>query len=239
MKKLNQDHGSNNPVWQEKKNSLYTELIFKDFSEAFGFMEVVSKLAEEHNHHPRWLNEWNRLEIWLKSHEAGDKITKIDYVLAEAISNAYIKYLGIKIEDKQSLARAKLYTDGGSRGNPGPSAAAYVICNTDDSVVKKDGVYLGVLTNNQAEYRGLEVGLKEAGELGVKKLSVYMDSELIIRQLNGVYRIKNKDLLPIYQKVQNLANAFKEIDFTHVPRELNKIADAEVNRILDENPSVK
>jgi ribonuclease HI/nicotinamidase-related amidase len=137
------------------------------------------------------------------------------------------------------IREAKLYTDGGSRGNPGPSAAAYVICKTDDSVVKKDGFYLNISTNNQAEYRGLEVGLKKAAELGIKKLSVYMDSELIIRQLNGVYKIKNKDLLPIYQEVKQLADIFEKIEFVHVPRELNKIADAEVNRVLDEKANAK
>jgi ribA/ribD-fused uncharacterized protein len=142
-------------------------------------------------------------------------------------------------DDSPTLEAAKLYTDGGSRGNPGPSAAAFVICKKDDSVVKKTGIYLGATTNNQAEYRGVEAGLKVAIELGVNNLSVYMDSELIIRQLNGVYKIKNKDLLPIYQEVKHLADSFEQIEFVHIPRELNKIADAEVNRVLDENASVK
>lgn len=142
-------------------------------------------------------------------------------------------------KDEHPLDEAKLYTDGGSRGNPGPSAAAFIICKTDGSVVKKFGIYLGTSTNNQAEYRGLEAGLKKSAELGIKKLLIYMDSELIVRQLNGIYKVKNKDLLPIYQEVKYLAGRFERAEFVHVPRELNKTADAEVNRVLDENSSAK
>lgn len=234
MKTINRDSNSDKIIWQEKEDSLYTKLVFKDFLEVFGFMKLVAKLAEEQNHHPRWLNEWNKLEIWLSTHEAGDRVTDKDYTLAEAISNAYLEHKNRKKGNKQNLVGAKLYTDGGSRGNPGPSAAAFVICRTDGSVVKKAGSYLGTLTNNQAEYRGLEAGLTEAIRLGIKKLLVYMDSELIVRQLNGIYKVKNKDLMPIFQKVQSLSGSFEQIEFIHVPRELNKIADAEVNRILDE-----
>jgi ribonuclease HI len=130
---------------------------------------------------------------------------------------------------------AKLFTDGGSRGNPGPSAAAYAICNMDDNVVEKSGKYLGEITNNQAEYQGLIGGLERAIELNIKALSVFMDSELVVKQINGIYKVKNIDLAPFYQIAIGLAKNFDAISFNHIPRELNKIADQEVNRILDEN----
>ncbi len=136
------------------------------------------------------------------------------------------------------MEEAKLYTDGGSRGNPGQAAYAYVICNMDGSVVEKSGKYMGITTNNQAEYQGLVAGLTRADELGVKSLQVYMDSELIIRQLNGQYKIKNALLLPFYSKSKELSGAFTSISFTHVPRALNQEADREVNRLLDEASSV-
>jgi ribonuclease HI len=132
------------------------------------------------------------------------------------------------------LEVAKLYTDGGSRGNPGPSAAAFVICNLDDSVVEKSGIYLGVTTNNKAEYQGLRLGLERAKEAGVQDLNVFMDSQLVVNQVNGIYKVKNPDLAPVNQEVLALAKLFKKISFTYVPRELNKLADKEVNRILDE-----
>ena len=131
------------------------------------------------------------------------------------------------------LEAAKLFTDGGSRGNPGPSAIAFVICKLDDSVVEKSGEYIGDTTNNQAEYQALKMGLKRAQELGAKKLIVNMDSELVVKQVNGLYKIKNAELLPHYTDIKQLAKDFDQITFQHVPRALNAIADKEVNRILD------
>ena len=135
---------------------------------------------------------------------------------------------------ESNMGEVKLYTDGGSRGNPGHSAGAFVICEMDDNVVEKSGFYIGIATNNQAEYRALLKGLQKVKALGVRKLNVFMDSELIVKQLNGLYKIKNKDLEPLYRQVKELANNFTEISFTHVPRLMNKEADDEVNRILDQ-----
>jgi ribonuclease HI len=127
-----------------------------------------------------------------------------------------------------------LFTDGGSRGNPGPSAIAFIICKLDDSVVEKSGEYIGDTTNNQAEYQALKAGLKRAQELGVSNLIVNLDSELVVKQINGLYKIKNQELLPHYQAVKELAGQFDEITFQHVPRALNAAADKEVNLILDQ-----
>ena len=132
------------------------------------------------------------------------------------------------------IQEAKLFTDGGSRGNPGPSAIAFAICEMDGSVVEKSGDYIGETTNNQAEYQALKMGLKRAAELEIKQLIVNMDSELVVKQINGLYKIKNAELLPHYQEVKQLAGKFEEITFQHVPRALNAIADKEVNRILDQ-----
>lgn len=137
-------------------------------------------------------------------------------------------------KSKMQIDTAKLFTDGGSRGNPGPSAIAYVICKMDDTVVEKSGEYIGVTTNNQAEYQGLKMGLERARELGVKKLIVSMDSELVVKQVNGLYKMKNANLKPHYDEVKQLAGKFDETTFQHVPRALNAAADKEVNRILDE-----
>jgi ribonuclease HI len=136
-------------------------------------------------------------------------------------------------DTKMQISQAKLFTDGGSRGNPGPSAIAFVICKMDDSVVEKSGEYIGDTTNNQAEYQALKAGLQRAHDLGVKELIVNMDSELVVKQINGQYKIKNAELLPHYNHAKRLAEKFDKITFQHVPRALNSIADKEVNRILD------
>jgi ribonuclease HI len=137
------------------------------------------------------------------------------------------------------LDEAKIYTDGGSRGNPGDSSCAFVICNMDDTVVEKSGYYIGVATNNQAEYYGFKKGLERARDLGIDKVSLYSDSQLVVNQMNGLYKVKNQELAPMHQDVREIANSFEKITFTYVPRELNKLADGEVNRILDQHQKNK
>lgn len=132
------------------------------------------------------------------------------------------------------LEEAKIYTDGGSRGNPGDSAGAYVICSMDDSVVEKSGYYIGMATNNQAEYYGFLKGLERARDLGINKITLFSDSQLVVNQMKGVYKVKNQELAPLHQQVGEIANFFEKINFVYIPRELNKEADAEVNRILDD-----
>lgn len=127
----------------------------------------------------------------------------------------------------------KLYGDGGSRGNPGPSASGFVILDMNDNILETNGEFLNITTNNQAEYHSLKLGLERAHQLGVKKVHVFMDSLLVINQMKGIFKVRNKELLPVYNRVKAQIADFDEVIFTHVPRELNKLADAEVNRILD------
>jgi mutator protein MutT len=133
----------------------------------------------------------------------------------------------------------KLYTDGGSRGNPGPSALGYVIYNSiDDSIIKDGSKYLGITTNNQAEYQAVKSGLEMCRTLGVKKVQVFLDSQLVANQMNGIYKIKNRDLWPIHEAIKNLSTTFKQgVSFTYIPRELNKAADSKVNEELDKATS--
>jgi ribonuclease HI len=135
--------------------------------------------------------------------------------------------------DTTRSAEAKLYADGGSRGNPGPSASGYVILTMNDEVVVKKGIYLGVTTNNQAEYQALKLGLEDALGRGIQKLHVYMDSLLVVNQMLGIFKVKNRDLWPIHDAIKQLVTKFKHITFTQVPRELNKLADGQVNEALD------
>ena len=127
----------------------------------------------------------------------------------------------------------KLFTDGGSRGNPGPSATAFVLLDMSDNVIEKGGSYIGDSTNNQAEYQAMLHGLDYAKELGVKIVHVYMDSLLVVNQMIGSYKIKNPDLFKIYLEAKDIVKLFDKVDFVHIPREMNRIADGQVNQILD------
>lgn len=131
------------------------------------------------------------------------------------------------------LTEIKLFADGGSRGNPGPSALGYAVLDMDDQVVVKKGTYLGVTTNNQAEYQALKSGLAEAKNMRAQIVHVYMDSLLVVNQMLGIFKVKNRDLWPIHASIKELAAGFKKVTYTHVPRQYNKIADAAVNEALD------
>lgn len=130
---------------------------------------------------------------------------------------------------------ATIYTDGGSRGNPGPSGIGYYIVGADGREIKRGGEYLGMSNSRLAEYYGLKEGLEQAIELGLKRVNFMSDSLMMVNQLNGVYQVKNLDLMQVYSDVLGLLSKLDSYSFTHVPREQNKEADAEVNRVIDEN----
>jgi ribonuclease HI len=135
--------------------------------------------------------------------------------------------------NKSSDDAAVIYSDGGSRGNPGPSAAGYVILNNRQEVVVEGGEYLGITTNNQAEYQGVRLGLEKAKELGYKKVDFKVDSMLVVNQMKGLYKIKNRELWPIHERIRALMTEFDRVTFTHVNREFNQLADGMVNKTLD------
>ena len=132
------------------------------------------------------------------------------------------------------LEEAKMFTDGGSRGNPGHSSCAYVICKMDGTVVEKSGYYMGMATNNQAEYYGMIKGLERCRDLGIDKVNLNSDSQLVVNQMNGFYKVKNQELAPLHAQLKQLAESFEKVTFHYVPRALNAAADKEVNRILDD-----
>jgi ribonuclease HI len=129
--------------------------------------------------------------------------------------------------------KVKLYADGGSRGNPGPSASGFVILDELDRLLHSDNRYLGLTTNNQAEYHALIQGMEWCIAKGVPSVHVYLDSLLVVNQLKGIFKVKNRDLWSLYESAKELSSKFREFKITHVPRELNKLADAEVNKALD------
>jgi ribonuclease HI len=129
--------------------------------------------------------------------------------------------------------RARLSTDGGARGNPGPAAFAYVLEAEDGTVLAAHGEAIGRATNNVAEYRALVAGLAKALELGVDEVEVVSDSELLVRQMTGVYRVKNEALQELSQDAARLGRRFRHVAYRAVRREQNELADRLVNEALD------
>ena len=129
--------------------------------------------------------------------------------------------------------KARLSTDGGARGNPGPAAYAFVIEAEDGSVLASRGEAFGVATNNVAEYRALIAGLEQALDLHVSDLEVVSDSELMVKQMRGEYRIKNAALRELASQAAQLARKLPAVRYRHVRRHENELADSLVNEALD------
>jgi ribonuclease HI len=130
--------------------------------------------------------------------------------------------------------RLCVFSDGASRGNPGPAGAGAVVLRSDGAVVAKCGKFLGVRTNNFAEYTGVIIGLETALRLGADEVELCSDSELLVRQLQGRYKVKHESLKPLHGKVKELLGRFAKVSVQHVPREQNKLADEMSNRAIDE-----
>jgi ribonuclease HI len=129
--------------------------------------------------------------------------------------------------------KARLSTDGGARGNPGPAAYGYVLEAEDGTVLAAHGAQIGVATNNVAEYRGLIAGLEKAIELAVEELEVVSDSELLVKQMTGEYRVKNETLRELSLEASRLARRLGKVSYKAVRREHNELADRLVNEALD------
>lgn len=135
--------------------------------------------------------------------------------------------------NKSSKEAVVIYTDGGSRGNPGPSAAGFVMLNHRQEVIAEGGEYIGITNNNQAEYQGVRLGLEKAIELGIRRIDFKVDSMLVVNQMKGIYKIKNRDLWPINARIHELMLQCDRVTFTHVNRRFNQLADGVVNKTLD------
>lgn len=129
--------------------------------------------------------------------------------------------------------KLRMFTDGASRGNPGEAGIGVLIEDESGHIVKKLARYLGKATNNQAEYTALIDGLKAAAELGAEEVSIFADSELVVKQMKGEYKVKNADLQEKHGEAKRVAAGFKKVYYTYIPREKNKEADALANEAID------
>jgi ribonuclease HI len=198
---------------------------------------IEKRLADTRSNEHEAQHQFTTQDQMLKTYKAyygsdvsTDTPVKIIHFTFMPLAQDYIKN---EAKITTLIKEVKLYADGGSRGNPGPSASGFTILSMDSQVVVKKGIYLGVTTNNQAEYQALKLGLEEARKLQCEIVHVYMDSLLVVNQMLGKFKVKNRDLWPIHAAIKDTVSEFKKVSFTHVPRELNKLADQQVNIALD------
>jgi len=137
------------------------------------------------------------------------------------------------LKEDLNINKVILYTDGAARGNPGPAAIGVILKDETGNVVARISRRLGATTNNQAEYQAIIVALEKAISLGARQVLLKSDSELVVKQINGNYKIKNTALRPLYQKVVQLIGSLESISITYIPREQNAVADALANKALD------
>lgn len=130
--------------------------------------------------------------------------------------------------------RVVIYLDGGARGNPGPAGTGYLIFDEEGRLLAKEGRYIGFTTNNVAEYTALVQALDRARGFEAQEIAIRSDSELVVRQLNRSYKVKDKKLKPLHEQVRILLYPYSKVEIQHVPREENREADELVNRAIDE-----
>lgn len=189
---------------------------------------------------PKLSQNYNKY-VWQKmyhvQHELLTEVSQIVLGIAAEKELPDIATVKDSTNDVTTTAEEKyiIYSDGGSRGNPGPSAAGYVVFNTSEELLDQGGEYLGITNNSQAEYHGVRLGLEAALQRGAKRIDFRIDSLLVVNQLNNIYVIKNRELWPIHERIKELVRQFDSVTFRHVKREFNQQADSMVNRILDEH----
>jgi ribonuclease HI len=261
MKKLKFEHKQVESIVRGEKNSTWRLYDDKDLSVGDD-IEFIDKVKSNNPETWRPFGTGRIISIiekQLGSVDADNELSNRKFDSQELLLKNFRKYYGSNVSSKTTvkiiefsfvplggavdhfeqnplnrMLEVKLYADGGSRGNPGPSASGFVLTDMDDNVLVDRGTYLGLTTNNQAEYQALKLGLEEAAKMRVRKVDIFMDSLLVINQMKGLFKVKNRDLWPIYQAIKNQIKSFELVSFTHVPREFNKLADAAVNRALDE-----
>lgn len=177
-------------------------------------------------------------KIQAKDRYSAYKFVKISEANGLRLEDASLSVLSLEDNKvapsyKSAVNGATVFTDGGSRGNPGPSGIGWYIVGEDGSVIDRGGEFIGYATSRAAEYYALKKGIERAKDLSLKSVRFISDNLMMVNQMNGVYQVKNQDLVPIYDDIQKMLKDFEAVAFVHVNREQNTEADAEVNLAIN------
>lgn len=229
-----------------KSAQLYDAVTYIDRDDRdiqYGVLVYVVTLASE-NSSVRLGGNYSKYKWHLMSELHRVELTDLSELLLGIIQQKALTDHTFETIQKSSVSdttnkSVTIFSDGGSRGNPGPSASGFIIVDSAKNVIAEGGEYLGITTNNQAEYHGVRLGLEKAIELGIKDVQFRVDSMLVVNQLKGIYKIKNRELWPIHERIRTLMTQFNTISFKHVLREYNQLADGMVNKTLDSHAREK
>ena len=244
--KVDFGEGAEDGLVREFQEETGIEVVVGDLIRSFNYISRKNKRhTVEFVYHVRPKNEGVTDVVLSEDHDDYVWVSLQDlqqYEMSDEILNTF-KSLGYheKVEQKSLMLddetttsdEMHIYTDGGSRGNPGPSATGYVLMTPNEEIIEEGGEYLGITTNNQAEYQAVKLALEMAEKYKPKKIRFFIDSLLVVNQMKGTYKVKNRDLWPIHENIKELMAQFDEVTFTHVRREYNKLADGKVNEVLD------
>lgn len=199
------------------------------------YVVIVFRLHLADGHHGITLSGNYDKYIWSRPTVVDqDQLTDLSQLLLGIMQQTQVSQeMAEETTTDSTTATVTLFSDGGSRGNPGPSAAGYVIIDRANQVIDQGGEYIGLTTNNQAEYHAVRLGLERVLALGYRRVDAKIDSMLVVNQLKGIYTIKNRELWPINERIRELVKQFDKVTFTHVRREFNQLADGMVNKTLD------
>ncbi len=223
-----------------QSSQLYDAVTYIDYDDRaiqYGVMVYLVTLTPQR--HPMKLSgnyakyKWHSMSNIQQSELTDLTQLLLGIVKQEKVTEGTVDKTQLNDVNRSSDGAVVIYSDGGSRGNPGPSAAGYIILDNRQEVIAEGGEYLGITTNNQAEYQGVRIGLEKALELGYKKVDFKVDSMLVVNQMKGFYKIKNRELWPINERIRMLMTKFERVTFTHVNRQFNQLADGMVNKTLD------
>ena len=167
---------------------------------------------------------------FIKDIDSGTHLTETTATVLEIVDE---KLLSDKISHRASANAIIINVDGASRGNPGPAGIGYCITGSDGRIIERGGEFIGFATSRVAEYYALKKGIERAIELGYKSARFISDSLMVVNQQNGIFKVKNQDVLPIYQDIQEKLEYFEAVSFVHTPRSKNVIADFEANEAID------
>jgi mutator protein MutT len=205
----------------------------------YGVIVYMVSLAQQR--HPMKLSgNYNKYKWHTMNNTQQYELTDLTQLLLgiiqqEELTDRTLEKVKLNDDKNATSETVTIFTDGGSRGNPGPSAAGFIMLDSRQLVIAEGGEYLGITNNNLAEYHGVRLGLEEAEKLGYKKVDFKLDSMLVVNQMKGYYKIKNRELWPVHEQIRARMTKFDRVSFTHVRREFNKLADGMVNKTLDEH----
>lgn len=194
---------------------------------------IVYEITVAPNEKPKLSSRYTAYKF-VKDFSSGTNNTNLSEASASVLEVEANKVISDRVSPRNTANSATVHVDGASRGNPGPSGIGYCIYDSSGKVLEQGGEFIGFASSRVAEYYAMKKGVERALALGLKTARFVSDSLMVVNQLNGIFSVKNKDILGIYQDIKQMLDEFDSVSFTHVPRSSNVVADNEANQAIDQ-----